>query len=171
MQHIIKSITSFSMYLMLAFTQKTKKVSNTVSSKTRVWPQKLLKGKHLLLLIRHSPCFREKTDLNLDNYKPKNILLNVDQWRVFERDQHITILLFYSVLNEEYRGWWKSRNCCIYKSHGECLKISRKCVDHAQILSTDQHLKEYSLVYSCPGSNPFFHIESQKLIKVVSNKK
>jgi hypothetical protein len=37
--------------------------------------------------------------------------------------------------------------------------------------STVRHLKEYSLVYSCPGSNPFFHIEWQKLIKVVSNKK
>jgi hypothetical protein len=45
--------------------------------------------------------------------------LKVVQWRVSERDQHIQILLFYSVLDEK---------CFIYKSHGECLIRSRNCL-------------------------------------------
>jgi hypothetical protein len=32
--------------------------------------------------------------------------------------------------------------------------------------TTVRHLKEYSWVWSCPGSNPSFHIESQKLIGI-----
>ena len=54
-----------------------------------------------------------------------------DRWSVesiWAWSTYHNIAMFYSVLNEEYRGWWKSRNCCIYKSHGECLIRSRKCL-------------------------------------------
>ena len=70
----------------------------------------------------------ENTDVNLDNFKPKNILLNV--WRLLSGGflTVISILLFYSALDVEYWGWWKSRKCYIYKSHCECRIRSRNCL-------------------------------------------
>jgi hypothetical protein len=49
-EFIIKSITSFSMYLMLAFTQKTKSEQHESHQNPGMNPE-ALKGKHFLLLI------------------------------------------------------------------------------------------------------------------------